>query len=93
MSQGYRHTVGSCTYQFENLAQLMAKATPARSGDRLAGLIAQSAEERAVAQLTLAEVPLTTFLNDALIPYEDDEITRLIIDEHDLKAFAPIAHI
>ncbi|MDO6839661.1 ethanolamine ammonia-lyase subunit EutB [Paraglaciecola chathamensis] len=93
MSQGYRHTVGSCTYQFENLAQLMAKATPARSGDRLAGLIAQSAEERAVAQLTLAEVPLTTFLNDALIPYDDDEITRLIIDDHDLKAFAPIAHL
>jgi ethanolamine ammonia-lyase large subunit len=93
MSKSYCYTLGSKTYQFRNLAELMAKATPARSGDRLAGVIALSAEERAVAQMTLADVPLTTFLNDVLIPYESDEITRLIIDEHDDKAFAPIAHL
>lgn len=92
MSQGYRHTVGSTTYQFTSLAQLMAKATPERSGDRLAGVIARTAQERIIAQMTLAEVPLKTFLNDALIPYEKDEITRLILDEHDQQAFAPIAH-
>jgi len=93
MSKSYCYTLGSKTYQFRDLAELMAKATPARSGDRLAGVIALSAEERAVAQMTLADVPLTTFLNDVLIPYESDEITRLIIDEHDDKAFAPIAHL
>jgi ethanolamine ammonia-lyase large subunit len=93
MSQSYCYTLGSKTYPFRNLAELMAKATPARSGDRLAGVIALSAEERAVAQMTLADIPLKTFLNDVLIPYESDEITRLIIDEHDEKAFAPIAHL
>ena len=93
MSQTYRYTLGSKTYQFHNLADLMAKATPQRSGDRLAGVIALSAEERAVAQMTLADVPLKTFLNEALVPYEQDEITRLIMDEHDAEAFAPIAHL
>lgn len=93
MSQGYRHTVGSTTYQFTSLAQLMAKATPERSGDRLAGVIAHTAQECVVAQMALADVPLKTFLNDALIPYEKDEITRLILDEHDQLAFAPIAHL
>tara|TARA_R110002153_G_scaffold6910_1_gene31355 strand:+ start:2042 stop:3508 length:1467 start_codon:yes stop_codon:yes gene_type:complete len=93
MSQAYRYTLGSKTYQFKDLAQLMAKATPQRSGDRLAGVIAQSAQERAVAQLTLADVSLKTFLNEALVPYENDEITRLIMDEHDNTAFAPIAHL
>ncbi|MFQ3197132.1 MAG: ethanolamine ammonia-lyase large subunit [Paraglaciecola sp.] len=93
MSQTYRYILGSKTYQFKNLAQLMAKATPQRSGDRLAGVMALSAEERAVAQLTLADVLLTTFLNEALVPYENDEITRLIMDEHDSEAFAPIAHL
>ena len=93
MSHAYRYTLGSKTYQFKDLAQLMAKATPQRSGDRLAGVIAQSAQERAVAQLTLADVPLKTFLNEALVPYENDEITRLIMDEHDNTAFAPIAHL
>ncbi len=71
----------------------MAKATPPRSGDRLAGVIAESAEERVVAQMVLAELPLTTFLNDVLVPYEQDEITRLIIDEHDAAAFAPLKHL
>jgi len=93
MSQSYRYVLGSKTYQFRDLAELMAKATPHRSGDCLAGVIALSAEERAVAQMTLAEVPLKTFLNDALVPYEQDEITRLIMDEHDAEAFAPIAHL
>jgi ethanolamine ammonia-lyase large subunit len=88
----YRHTLGNRTYQFTNLADLMAKATPSRSGDRLAGVIAHSAEERVVAQMTLADLPLKTFLNDLLIPYEEDESSRLIIDDHDAAAFAPIAH-
>lgn len=93
MGQAYSYTLGTHTYKFKNLAQLMAKATPQRSGDRLAGVIAQSAQERAVAQMTLADIPLKTFLNEVLIPYEDDEITRLIIDEHDANAFMAIAHL
>lgn len=76
----YTHTAGSRTYGFRDLKDLMAKATPARSGDLLAGVAAQSAEERAVAQMALAELPLRTFLEQALVPYEDDEITRLIVD-------------
>ena len=93
MGHMYSYTLGTHTYQFKSLAQLMAQATPQRSGDRLAGVIAQSAQERAVAQMTLAEVPLKTFLNDVLIPYEQDEITRLIIDEHDANAFKLISHL
>lgn len=93
MSQLYRFTLGTQTYQFKNLAQLMAKANPHRSGDCLAGVNAQSAQERAVAQMTLAEVPLKTFLNEALIPYEADEVTRLILDDHDAHAFAQISHL
>ncbi len=93
MSHPYRYMLGSRTYQFRDLADLMAKATPARSGDRLAGVAALSAEERAVAQMLLAELPLKTFLNEALVPYEQDEVTRLIIDGHDTAAFAAIAHL
>ncbi|WP_166425307.1 ethanolamine ammonia-lyase subunit EutB [Paraglaciecola sp. 20A4] len=93
MSQRYRHRVGSKTYLFKDLAQLLAKATPPRSGDSLAGVIADSDQERAIAQLTLAYVPLRDFLNEALIPYEEDEITRLIMDEHNKQAFTPIAHL
>ncbi|WP_165744248.1 ethanolamine ammonia-lyase subunit EutB [Pseudoalteromonas sp. Z9A6] len=93
MGQAYSYTLGTHTYKFKNLAQLMAKATPQRSGDRLAGVIAQSAQERAVAQMTLADIPLKTFLNEVLIPYEDDEITRLIIDDHGANAFMAIAHL
>ncbi|MES2104045.1 MAG: ethanolamine ammonia-lyase subunit EutB [Pseudomonadota bacterium] len=89
----YTHTVGSKTYGFHDLKDLMAKATPARSGDMLAGVAARSAEQRAVAQMTLAELPLATFLNEALVPYEDDEITRLIIDSHDAAAFAPVSQL
>ena len=89
----YTRTVGAKTYGFCDLKDLMAKATPERSGDRLAGVAAHSAEERAVAQMRLAELPLATFLSEALIPYEDDEITRLIIDRHDATAFAPVSHL
>ncbi|NPT62281.1 ethanolamine ammonia-lyase subunit EutB [Paraburkholderia elongata] len=89
----YRQTVGGRTYQFGNLKDLMAKATPARSGDYLAGIAAADDEECVAAQMTLAEVPLRTFLNEVLIPYEQDEVTRLIIDEHDTAAFAPVSHL
>lgn len=73
MQHTYSHRVGARTWHFRNLADLMAKATPARSGDRLAGVMAESAEERVVAQMRLAELPLRAFLSEALIPYEEDE--------------------
>jgi len=92
-SPAYTHRVGMRTHSFGSLKELMAKATPARSGDRLAGVAAHSAQERAVAQMTLADLPLRTFLNDALIPYEEDEVTRLIIDGHDAAAFHRVAHL
>jgi ethanolamine ammonia-lyase large subunit len=90
---GFSHGVGSRTYQFRDLKDLLAKATPARSGDYLAGLGAASAEERVAAQMALASLPLTTFLNESVVPYEDDEVTRLIVDTHDAAAFARIAHL
>ncbi|MGM9512505.1 ethanolamine ammonia-lyase subunit EutB [Larkinella sp. GY13] len=86
----YRCTVRNFTYHFDDLKTLLAKATPLRSGDQLAGVAAQTAEERVAAQMALADLPLTTFLNEAVIPYETDEITRLILDTHDADAFAPI---
>jgi ethanolamine ammonia-lyase large subunit len=89
----YSHQAGTCVYRFGDLKTLLAKATPARTGDQLAGLAAASAEERAVAQMTLAEVPLKTFLNEAVVAYEDDEVTRLILDRHDMEAFAPVSHL
>ncbi|HEY0245794.1 MAG TPA: ethanolamine ammonia-lyase subunit EutB, partial [Mucilaginibacter sp.] len=89
----YKHTIGNKTYRFNDLKTLLAKASPYRSGDELAGLCAESYEERVVAQITLADVPLKTFLNEAIIPYEKDEITRLIIDGHDNKAFEPISSL
>ena len=89
----FAHTVGSRTYQFRDLKDLMAKATPARSGDYLAGLAAASAEERVAAQMALAELPLSLFLNQMVVPYEQDEVTRLIVDDHDRAAFARIAHL
>lgn len=89
----YKYTLGNRTYTFKNLADLMAKATPKRSGDLLAGVSALSSQERVIAQMRLAEVPLKTFLTEALIPYENDEITRLIIDEHDIEAFEIISHL
>lgn len=85
--------IGSRHYTFAGLRDLMAKATPARSGDTLAGIAAQSAEERVAAQMLLRDVPLKRFLEEPLIPYEDDEVTRLIIDSHDPEAFAPVANL
>jgi ethanolamine ammonia-lyase large subunit len=87
----YTHMVGARTYAFADLRTLMARATPARSGDALAGLMASSAEERVAAQMALAALPLVTFLNDVVVPYEADEVTRLIIDGHDAAAFAAIS--
>lgn len=89
----FQQTIKYQTYQFADLKTLMAKATPKRSGDELAGVAANSAEERVAAQMALADVPLKVFLNEALVPYEKDEITRLIIDTHDLAAFSPISHL
>lgn len=93
MPASYRHSFGDRTYSFASLAEVMAKATPERSGDKLAGVAAETAEERAMAQAVLADLPLTTFLNEALVPYETDEVTRLIIDTHDAGAFAPVSHM
>lgn len=87
------HLVGSRTYTFAGLRELLAKATPARSGDYLAGVAAGSAEERVAAQMALAGLPLATFLNEAVVPYEKDEVTRLIMDTHDAAAFATIRHL
>jgi len=92
-SSPFRHTIGSQTYQFPDLQALMARATPLRSGDLLAGVAASSARERVAAQMALAEVPLTRFLSEALVPYEEDEVTRLIVDTHDAAAFAPVRHL
>ncbi|WP_232630674.1 ethanolamine ammonia-lyase subunit EutB [Methylobacterium sp. Leaf118] len=89
----YRHTVGPRTHVFGDLATLMAKATPIRSGDCLAGIAAGSAEETMAARWCLAEVPLKEILARPLIAYEDDDVTRLILDDHDDAAFAEIAHL
>lgn len=89
----YQTSVGSTLYRFTDLKTLLAKASPARSGDYLAGLAAATYEERMAAKIALADVPLKTFLNEELIPYEQDEVTRLIIDRHDARAFTPISHL
>ena len=88
----YQINVANHHYVFQDLKTLMAKATPARTGDQLAGIAARDATERVAAQMCLADVPLKQFLNEALIDYERDEVTRLIMDEHDAAAFYPIAH-
>jgi ethanolamine ammonia-lyase large subunit len=88
---GYTATLGGRSHRFADLARLLAAASPERSGDRLAGLAAESAQDRVAARLALAEVPLATFLAEPVIPYEDDDVTRLIIDTHDAAAFAPVA--
>lgn len=90
---GYRHTLGGESYHFQDLKTLLAVASSARSGDQLAGLAAQSDAQRMAARYALADVPLRTFLNTALVPYEEDEVTRLIVDTHDREAFAPLAHM
>ncbi|MGP3593698.1 ethanolamine ammonia-lyase subunit EutB [Vagococcus sp. WN89Y] len=89
----YKTTLARRTWQFASLKDLLAKASPARSGDMLAGLGAESAEQRMAAKIALADVPLRDILATPLIPYEQDEVTRLIIDTHDAAAFALIAHL
>jgi ethanolamine ammonia-lyase large subunit len=89
----YKFTVRNITYHFKDLKTLLAKASPYRSGDVLAGVCAESYEERVAAQIVLADVPLKTFLNETIIPYETDEVTRLIIDSHESKAFEGISSL
>lgn len=89
----YKTTLAHRTYRFASLKDLLAKASPARSGDVLAGISADSAEERMAAKMALADVPLSDILADPLIPYEQDEVTRLIIDTHDPQAFTDISHL
>ncbi|GAB0117164.1 ethanolamine ammonia-lyase subunit EutB [Acidisoma sp. 7E03] len=89
----YAQSVGGTRYVFADLKTLLARATPHRSGDVLAGVAAASMAERVAAQSALADLPLKTFLTDVIVPYETDEVTRLIIDGHDAAAFAPVAHL
>lgn len=89
----YRSTLQGRVYDFPDLKTLLAKASKARSGDFLAGVAALSAEERVAAQMALADLPLKIFLSEAIVPYETDEVTRLIMDSHDQVAFAPIASL
>lgn len=89
----YKTTLSGQVWRFDSLKTLMAKASPARSGDALAGIIATSAEERMAAKMALAEVPLTDILDNPLIPYEQDEVTRLILDTHDAQGFAALRHL
>jgi ethanolamine ammonia-lyase large subunit len=90
---GYRGTIGNVVYDFADLKTLLAKASPSRSGDDLAGISASSAEERVAAQIALSDIPLRAFLGESVVPYETDEVTRLIVDEHEAAAFAPVAHL
>ncbi len=87
----YSHTVRGVKHSFADLRTLLAQASPLRSGDQLAGIAAASAEERVIAQMTLAELPLSVFQEEAVVPYESDAVTRLIFDTHDKAAFSPIA--
>src|SRR6187551_3772154 len=89
----YRHAIDATLYAFDDLCDLLAKATPPRSGDRLAGVAAESAAQMIAARIALADVPLKQFLQEAVVPYEDDEVTRLIIDSHDAAAFAAISSL
>jgi ethanolamine ammonia-lyase large subunit len=89
----YSAKLGSAHFSFSDLKEVMAKASPLRSGDCLANLAASSAKERVAAQTVLADIPLTRFLEEPLIDYDTDEVTRLILDEHDAKAFAPVGDL
>lgn len=88
---GFRKSLGSRSYVFADLRSLMAKASPLRSGDCLSGVAAATSEERIAAALILAEVPLKRFLDEPLIPYEEDEVTRVILDDHQPDAFARLS--
>src|SRR3954452_2516900 len=89
----YRQVIDATSYVFDDLRDLLAKATPPRSGDRWAGIAAESAEQMVAARMALANVPLKQFLNETVIPYEDDEVTRLIVDTHDARGFAAISSL
>src|SRR5271154_4816461 len=89
----YRHAINTTTYVFDDLRDLLAKATPPRSGDRLAGIAAGSAQQMIAARIALADLPLKQFLQEAVIAYEDDEVTRLIVDSHDSQSFAAISSL
>jgi ethanolamine ammonia-lyase large subunit len=89
----YRHVIDATSYVFDDLRDLLAKATPPRSGDRLAGIAAASAEQMIAARIALSDVPLKQFLHETVIAYEDDEVTRLIVDTHDVPAFAAISSL
>src|SRR5258708_5252669 len=89
----YRHTIDQTAYVFDDLRDLLAKASPPRSGDRLAGVAADNAEQMVAARMALADMPLTQFLQEVVIPCEADEVTRLILDSHDAIAFAPVASL
>jgi ethanolamine ammonia-lyase large subunit len=89
----YRHAIDATSHVFGDLRDLLAKATPPRSGDRLAGIAAGSAQQMMAARMALADVPLKQFLQEAVIAYEDDEVTRLIVDQHDDQAFAPVSSL
>jgi ethanolamine ammonia-lyase large subunit len=89
----YRHTIDATNHVFDDLRDLLARATPPRSGDRLAGVAADSAEQMIAARIALADVPLKQFLHETVVAYEDDEITRLIIDTHDTSAFAAVSSL
>jgi ethanolamine ammonia-lyase large subunit len=89
----YSATIGARRYVFADLKSLLAKASPLRSGDQLAGVAAATGEERVAAQYALADLPLAAFLNETVVPYETDEVTRLIVDTHDRAAFAPVSHL
>ncbi len=89
----YRHRVGVEQFNFDGLSTLLARASPERSGDQLAGVAAASAVERVAAQLALADLPLRRLVEEAVVPYEADEVTRLIIDQHDAAALAPVGHL
>jgi ethanolamine ammonia-lyase large subunit len=89
----YRHAIDGHCFVFDGLRDLLAKATPPRSGDRLAGIAAETAEQMIAARMALADVPLQQFLHEAVVPYEDDEVTRLIVDGHDAEAFAAISSL
>ncbi len=86
----FAHSIGGRRYTFSSLRELLAKATPLRSGDVLAGVAAGSAEERVAAQCALADLPLKHFCDEQVVPYETDEVTRLIVDTQDAEAFAPV---
>ena len=87
----FSHTLAGTRHVFSDLRSLLACASPARSGDQLAGIAAASAAERAAAQYALADLPLASILNQPVIPYEDDEVTRLILDSHDPASFADVS--